>query len=93
MKVKVTTLTGDKQELEVTPQDTVKHVKVSELGFKKFFWVGGINQHFSSNSFMFTKGMIIYVCSSQLLIFSRIFEVQSIYRFKYKGNAFRKLTD
>ena len=33
MKVKVTTLTGDKHELEVAPQDTVKHVKVSVFLF------------------------------------------------------------
>ena len=28
MKVKVTTLTGEKYELEVAPQDTVKQLKV-----------------------------------------------------------------
>ena len=28
MKVKVTTLTGEKQEVEVAPQDTVKELKV-----------------------------------------------------------------
>ena len=28
MKVKVTTLTGDKHELEVAPHDTVKQLKV-----------------------------------------------------------------
>ena len=31
MKVTITTLTGDKHELEVAPQDTVKHLKVSVL--------------------------------------------------------------
>ena len=31
MKVKVTTLTGDKYDLEVVPHDTVKQLKVSEL--------------------------------------------------------------
>ena len=31
MKLKITTLTGDKHELEVAPQDTVKDVKVSEF--------------------------------------------------------------
>ena len=30
MKVKVTTLTGDKQELAVAPQDTVKQIKVNK---------------------------------------------------------------
>ena len=34
MKVKVTTLTGDKYELEVAPQDTVRDVKVSELSYQ-----------------------------------------------------------
>ena len=29
MKVKVTTLTGDKHELEVAPQDTVRQIKVN----------------------------------------------------------------
>ena len=36
MKVKVTTLTEDKHELEVAPQDTVRNLKVSKLACCKF---------------------------------------------------------
>ena len=37
MKLIITTLTGEKHQLEVAPQDTVKQIKVSELASPKFF--------------------------------------------------------
>ena len=36
MRLKITTLTGDRHELEVAPQDTVRDIKVSEQYLLKF---------------------------------------------------------
>ena len=67
--MKVTTLTGDKHELEVAPQDTVKHLKVSKLVFKNLF----------VSKFIMISAQIIYLYKKNdnvhLFLFSRTFEV------------------